>query len=84
MAHPKVIPLFGDGNTLFAAQPSKVATNPMQKRYKNVVEIILDRPMMLAYQPGDRCIRCGNGGFHVGRTVATCANPHCQLPVPIG
>jgi ribosomal protein L37E len=40
--------------------------------------------MMLAYQPGDRCIRCGNGGFHVGRTVATCANPHCQLPVPIG
>ena len=84
MAGPKVIPLFTDGNALFAAQSSKVATNPMQTRYKNVVEIILERPMMLAYRSGDRCIRCGNGAFYVGRTVATCANATCQMPVPVG
>lgn len=84
MTRSKVIPLFSGRETFFAAQPGKVEGAPKLKLYKNMVEKVLDRPMMLAYQPGDRCIRCGNGGFDVGRTVATCANPHCQLPVPIG
>lgn len=84
MARPKVIPLFDHVNAMFAAQSGKVEGAPKLKLYKNMVEKVLDRPMMLAYKPGDRCIRCGNGGFHVGRSVATCANPHCQLPVPIG
>lgn len=42
------------------------------------------RALMLPYKSGDRCLRCGNGGFNVGRTVATCSNPRCELPVPLG
>lgn len=44
----------------------------------------LENALMLSYKSGDRCIRCGNGAFHVGRNIATCANPRCELPVPLG
>lgn len=39
--------------------------------------------MLLAYQPGDRCIRCRNGAFYIGRVTATCSNPNCEMPVPL-
>lgn len=74
----------GTSDAAFAAlvaavenKPAAVVTAMAKARAKK-------RALMLAYKTGDRCICCGNGAFHVGRTVATCANERCELPVPLG
>lgn len=35
------------------------------------------------YAPGDRCGFCGGTHWHVGRSIAECANPRCRMPVQI-
>lgn len=45
--------------------------------------VIKKQPTVMLYYPGEpnRCQSCGNGGFEVGRTSATCSN--CGRPMPL-
>lgn len=86
MGRSKVIPLFDKRDPamtrlLRAAENVPVVYSPLPvpaaaERRK--------RPFMLAYKSGDRCTGCGKSAFNIGRSVATCANPRCELPVPLG